>query len=226
MKRTITFIIMLCIIGMAGVAKAQEVKINNNLAVEADGTVRMDGTATVWDDMMVFPDATGQSSSTAPVYGLFKNNSGSQGVWLWWFSEATEQEVYFTLQIPHSYKEGSTLYPHVHWTTKDATPTGSNVVWAVEYTVIAIGGIFPSTSTITGNTVISGIGTPTGTGQHLINSLGTITGTGLGISTIICGRLYRKVSDANDTFNKPVGLLGFDIHFEKDTEGSRNEFTK
>jgi hypothetical protein len=65
-----------------------------------------------------------------------------------------------------------------------------------------------------------------GTGQHLITSLGTIPGTNLGISTILVCRLYRATGDASDTFANEVGLLGFDIHYEKDTEGSRQEFTK
>jgi len=217
---------MLCIIGMANFTKAQEVKINTNLAVEADGTMRMDGNATVWDDIMVFPDATSKGSSNPPVWAIFKNNSGSQGVWLWTFSPTVEQEVYFTVQIPHGYKVGSALYPHVHWTTASGTPTRTNVVWGLEYTVVAIGGTFSNTTTLTANSVISGIATITGFGQHLITSFGTIAGTDLGISTIIVCRLFRKATDGADTFSDPVGLLGFDIHIEKDTQGSRTEFTK
>jgi hypothetical protein len=135
---------------------AQEVKFNNNLVVETDGTLRMDGASTVWDDVMVFPDATTRGGSNPPVWGgaspsAFKKNGAgsSQGVFLWMFSDISEQELYFTLQIPHGYKVGSTLYPHVHWTTSSGTPTGTNVVWGLEYSVIAIGGNFPITSTIT-----------------------------------------------------------------------------
>lgn len=198
----------------------------HNTTIESDGTLKFEGNATVWDDIMVFPDGTSRGSSNPPVWTLFKNNSGSQGVWLFFFSNSSEQEVYFTLQIPHSYKVESTIYPHVHWTTTSGTPTRTNVVWGLEYTVMAIGGTFPSTSTLLGNSVISGISTITGTGQHLITSLGTISGTGLGISTVLVCRLFRKVGDDNDTFGYPTGLLGVDFHFEKDTEGSRLEFIK
>jgi hypothetical protein len=207
--------------------------INNNLVVETDGTMRMDNDATVWDDIMVFPDATNKGGSKAPVWGgasatAFKKNPAgtSQGVFLWMFSASTEQELYFTVQIPHGYKEGSPLYPHVHWTTATGTPSGTNVVWGLEYSVVAIGGTFPNTSIITNNSVIPSIGTPSGIGQHLITSLGTISGTNLGISTVIVCRLYRSVTDISDTFGNEVGLLGFDIHFEKDTQGSRQEFNK
>jgi hypothetical protein len=226
MKATFSFISIVCILFMAGTLVGQEVKINTNMVIETDGTMRMDGNATVWDDMMVYPDATTRGSSKAPSWTKFKDNgSGSQGVFLLWFDPGEEQEVYFTMQIPHSYKVGTTLYPHVHWTTASVTPSGTNVVWALEYTVVAIGGNFPNTSTLTANSVISAT-TPSGVGQHLITALGTISGTGLGISTILVCRFYRKAADAADTFASSTGLLGIDFHYEKDTEGSRNEFTK
>lgn len=231
MKRTITLIVMLCIIGMVNRANAQEVKINTNMVIESDGTMKMDGAATVFDDIMVYPDATSRGGSKAPVWGgasgsAFKKNGSSQGVFLWMFSSSTEQEVYFTIQIPHGYKVGSTLYPHVHWTTASGTPSGTNVVWGLEYTAIAIAGSFPNTTSIVSNSIIGLIGTPTGTGQHIITPLPTIPGTNLGISSIIICRLYREVSNPNDTFANEVGLLGFDVHYEKDTQGSRTEFTK
>jgi hypothetical protein len=233
MKRIITCWLAFLLISLALTSAAQEVKINNNLAVEADGTLRMDGSATVWDDVMVFPDATNRGNSNAPVWGgtgelFFKRNVAgtSQGVFLWMFSATIEQELYFTVQIPHSYKVGTSLYPHVHWTTKTGTPSGTDVVWGLEYSAVAIGGSFPNTSILTANSVISAVGTPTGTGQHLITSLGAISGTGFGISTILVCRVYRVATDVNDTFANEAGILGIDFHYEMDTQGSRTEFVK
>jgi hypothetical protein len=233
MKLIFTFCFALLLCNLAIKSEAQEVKINNNLAVEADGTLRMDGAATVWDDLMVFPDATNRGNSTAPVWGgqsasAFKKNVGgtSQGVFLWMFSASEEQELYFTVQLPHGYKVGSNIYPHVHWTTATGTPSGTNVVWGLEYSIVAIGSNFPTTSTLTAHSVIPSIGTPSGTGQHLITSLGSISGTNLDISTVLICRVYRATADVNDTFSNEVGILGIDFHIEKDTQGSRTEFTK
>lgn len=226
MKKTATIILaMLCFIL---ITKAQEVKVNDNMIVEADGTVRYENSATIFDDLMVSPDATTKQGSNPPTLAKFKDNgSGSQGVFLWMFDFSIEQEVYFTVQLPHSYKVGSNIYPHVHWTTPTGTPTGTDVVWGLEYSVIAIGGTFSANTTIiTANTVIPSIGTPVGTYQHLITEFAAINGTGFGVSTILVCRLFRKTADASDTFINPVGLLGFDIHFEKDTDGSRSEWTK
>ena len=208
---------------------AQDVKINSNMVIEADGTLRLDNAATVWNDLMVFPDATTKGGSNPPVWGpAFKKNAAgtSQGVYLWMFSPTVEEALYITVQIPHDYKVGSDLHPHVHWTTATGTPSGSNVVWGLEYTLVAVGGTFPNTVIITSNTLIPECGTPTGTGQHLISPFSAVSGAGLGISSVIICRLFRAAGDAADTFPAAAGLLGFDIHYEQDTQGSRDEWTK
>jgi hypothetical protein len=231
MRKIKSNIILLSLIAMCNSVLGQEVKINSNFVVEADGTFRMDNAASTWDDLMVFPDATTKGNSNSPVWTKFGANGASQGVFLWAFDPTIEQELYFTIQIPHSYKLGSTLQPHVHWTTFSGTPSGTNVVWGLEYTMMKVGGTFSTTTTLlTANTVIPSIGTPTGVGQHLITEFSGITsGTSpndIGISTILMCRLFRKAADSNDTFAYPVGLLGFDIHYEKDTQGSREEYVK
>lgn len=225
MKTKSTLVLFLLIFIYSGILKSQEVKINNNFVVETDGTFRLDSSATVWDDLMVFPDATTKSGSYSPTFTLFKNNS-SQGVFLWAFSNSVEQELYFSIQIPHKYKVGTAIYPHVHWTTLSTAPSGTNVTWGLEYTVVAIGGIFPTPVILNTYNVISQIGTPSGTGQHLINAFEPISGAGLGISTVLVCRLFRAVAESHDTYNNLAYLLGFDFHYQIDTEGSRTEFSK
>lgn len=219
-------ILLICFFVLHNFLFSQEVIINNNLVIEADGTIRMDSVASVWDDVMIYPDATHKGGSNDPTWKKFKDNgSSSQGVFLWMYSSSSENEVYFTVQIPHGYKLGSSIYPHVHWTTASGTPSGSDVVWGLEYTVISIGGTFSNTSILTTNSVIPCI-TITGVGQHLISAFTPISGTNLGISAVLVCRLFRKTGDPNDTFSQEIGLLGVDFHVEKDTEGSRSEFAK
>jgi hypothetical protein len=233
MKTTIYLAIIFCFFGTRTPIFGQEVTINSNLKVESDGTLVYANAATVWGDLNVYPDATSRGSSNPPVWGgqaatAFKKNAAgtSQGVFLWMFSATTEQELYFTIQLPHSYKHGSDLFPHVHWTTATGTPSSTNVTWGLEYSVISIGGNFPTTESLTSSTIISGIPTITGTGQHLITALGTISGTGMNISTVLVCRVYRAAANGTDTFANEAGFLGFDIHYEQDTQGSRSEFTK
>jgi hypothetical protein len=236
MKRTFTFIFMLCIICLSTTTKAQEVKINSNLVVEADGTMRMDGAATVFNDLNVFPDATTKSGSNQPTMSKFQGNGGSQGVFLWMFASETEQELYFTIQLPHSYKVGTPIFPHVHWTAPggglvalSGSPQGTNVVWGLEYTIMKVGGVFGSTTIITSNNVIPAITTLSaggGINQHLITYFAPIDGSAFEISTVLVCRLFRQVSNTSDTYNNSIGLLGMDFHYESDTQGSRTEYTK
>ena len=203
----------------------------NQTRFESDGTMKFEGNSTVWDDIQVAPDATSRGGSNPPIWGgvsaaAFKKSGSNQGVFLYMFSAIDEQELYFTIQLPHGYKVGSDIFPHVHWTTSTGTPSGTDVVWGLEYTYTAIGSNFPTTSVITSNTIIPSIGTPSGTGQHLITSLGTISGSGIGISTILVCRVYRAATNGSDTFANEAGILGVDFHVEKDTYGSRSDFAK
>ena len=214
---------------IAAVDSATGVKINENLVIEADGTIRMDNEATVWEDLNVFPDAVNvkQGDVNAPAYLLFKNDGASSvGVYLNCFANGKDQEVFFTVQLPHSYREGSDLHPHVHWTAIAGTPARSGVKWGLEYTIVSIGETFGNTTIITGSNIINNIATITGPGQHLINSLGIIDGSPGGnplkISSVIACRLFRD----DDTFTESVGLLGIDFHYESDTQGSRVEYIK
>lgn len=224
----ISAVIMLLTV-TAQLMTAQDVKINNNMIIEADGTLRLDNAATVWNDLMVYPDATTKGGSNPPEWGTtFMRNGGgtSTGVYLWMFAPNQEEELHFTVQIPHDYKEGSDLYPHVHWTTVAGTPSGTDVVWGLEYTITAIGGTFPYTVTVMTNTLTPECGPASGSGQHLISGFSSVSGTGLGVSTIMVCRLFRAATNAADTFANAVGLLGFDLHYEQDTQGSRNQWTK
>jgi len=223
-----TAVMILLAVGIQHV-RAQDVKINNNMVIEADGTMRLDNAATVWNDLMVFPDATTKGGSNPPEWGtaLMKNAGGtSKGVYLWMFASNQEEELHFTVQLPHDYKVGTDIHPHVHWTTVAGIPSATNVVWGLEYTLVAVGGSFPKTVTILANSLIPECSPPASTGQHLISPFSPVSGAGLGISSILVCRLFRATGDVSDTFPNAVGLLGFDIHYEQDTQGSRDQWMK
>jgi len=237
MKHSTNFLLVFSFFAIStALYAAGEVKINTDFTIEADGTLVSSGNATVWNDINVYPDANSSAGNVPPTWARFQRNGSSQGVFLWSFSNTTEQEVFFQVQLPHGYKEGTTLYPHVHWTTFSTDPTGSVVEWALEYTIIKIGGTFGSTTIISGSTPIVA---PTAAGQHSITPLGTITSgadpNDLKISTVLVCRLFRNAVGNNaslhsgtdiDTYGAGVALLGFDIHYESDMTGSRQEFIK
>ena len=201
---------------------AQEVKINNNLVIEADGTLRMDSSATLWDDLRVSLD---KASSAASLDFLPGASSGPE---IWYFRNAAGVEAMsFTVQIPHSWKEGSTIYPHIHWIPKN-TATG-DVEWNFEYTWANYDPntpqIFPALTTST--VVVTG---PFTQSAHVITPLTTnntgLTATGKTVSSVLICRIWRDSGRAADTYNNNVGLISIDFHFEMDTFGSRSEYSK
>lgn len=191
---------------------------------EADGTLALYGNATVYDDIMI-PGMATRGGASAPSFevfigktyiNVFKDNG-----------TGTEDEVHFAVQFPHSWN-GDTIYPHIHWSPQ-SDPGASRVVrWALEYTWAEYNSstpiTFPSTTTIYANA-------PCESGsdkKHLIGSFGSIVPTTSqdGISSMMVCRLYRNTTDAIDTYTGGAAFLQFDIHFKKNTEGSRQVFTK
>lgn len=71
---------------------------------------------TVWDDMRIPVLSTKIGTSKEPGFAqLLDDGAGSQGVFTYLFSDTIEEELYFMVQMPHSYKLGTAIHPHVHW---------------------------------------------------------------------------------------------------------------
>jgi hypothetical protein len=205
----------------------------NNTRIEADGSLFLEGTATAFTDIVVplFNSRLGNTNQAQWVQ-MKNDGSTSRGVYTFTFANQTtanEEEVFFSVQLPHNWKEGTAIQPHVHWSPQT---TGQNgvVVWGLEYTwvnyVSAAPIAFPNTTIITTNTA-----TITGTSdadKHMITSFASITpsNTQDKISSLLMCRFYRKSGDAADTYNGNAAVLSVDFHYEIDGFGSRTEFAK
>lgn len=231
MKRTTTLIVMLCIIGMANLAVAQEVKINTNLVVETDGTVRMDNSATVWDDLRV-PLSEPATGTLIPDWAKFPYGSAISGPYLNWFKASGIDEMYFVVQLPHDWKEGSAIFPHIHWVPSENGASGKLPKWGLQYAWLNIGETFTSFTTIYGTTTVPADVSLTASRQYLTPLFaGTtnagISGTGKTISSMLVCRIFRDGDDATeDTYGGRAGALEVDFHYERNTIGSRSEYTK
>ncbi len=197
----------------------------NGMTIQDDGSLIFNGTATVWDDIMI-PGFSTKASTNSPAFAVFLN-----GVFINYFDDAgsnSENQVYFTVQFPHSWAQ-TAIFPHIHW-SPESDPGGDAVVrWGLEYTWVEYNATtaltFPATTTV----YVNGACKSGDQKKHLIASFGSITPTAdqNGISSMMVCRLFRNSGDNADTYNsKRAGFLQFDIHFEKNTEGSRLEFTK
>ncbi|MBG7617677.1 MAG: hypothetical protein IZT57_04840 [Chloroflexi bacterium] len=172
---------------------------------------------TYWDDLrMPLSNTLLNPALTEPDF----EDNGS-GLFAWGFdadSDSTEV-LNFIVQIPHSYKEGTDLHPHLHW-QPETTNTG-DVAWKVNYAFASIDSAFSATDSCW--VVDAGDGVALG---HQVIDLGDIDGTNLKISAIIMGNVSRVGDHALDTFTGIAYGLELDFHFEIDAPGSRTENTK
>ncbi len=218
MKKFTLALFTLALFGIGNLLNAQDVQIGtpgtNYSKIEADGSLEFNGSSTVWEDVRVALITRG-SGGTNPTYSQMQGT-----LYAYKFSGVNINNVYFEIQMPHSWKEGTTIYPHVHW-APNGTST-SNVTWAMDYEWKNINETFAGTvSTISTSVAACGV-----TGQQQITNIGAtgITEADKKISSILMVRLYRS-GDA-DPNTEDCFLLAFDIHYEINTVGSRNITTK
>lgn len=187
--------------------------------VDSSGTLRFDNEATIYEDLRV-PGFLLKSGTVAPDQIDFNGNAlvkvnGFNGG-----GTSPVEDVIFNVQMPHAWKEGTIIYPHVHWAP--STSGAGNVVWKLEYAWGQIGGTFPAFQTI----VADPQSTESTAWKHKLASLPTISGSGKTLSSILICRLYREPGDVGDTYTGDAALLDFDFHYEINSLGSNEEYTK
>lgn len=184
---------------------------------EADGTLKFEGGAEVWDDLRVSLD---KGSSSAVIGDIWTG-----GPQIYFFKDNQVTAMSFVVQMPHSWKQGTTIYPHLHWMPKSGA--SGDMVWNFDYSWQNYNPDTPQVfPTYTTSTVVSA-GPFTAT-SHKITSLvaGGLNGTGKNISSILICRIWRSPALEADTYGDDAGVLSFDIHFQIDTMGSRSEYIK
>jgi hypothetical protein len=197
---------------------------------DTTGHQTMVGTAQPWEDIRIEPSAR-TSGSNAPTFEKWYDNAAgtSRGVYLYSFDnavEASEKEVFFTMQMPHAWNGGN-IQMHVHW-VPNSTENSTDVIWGLEYVWKDIGEVYGDTTTITSSTTLVPDDANITAGKHYISTFTAIAPgtTADGISSIFIGRLYRNSSNASDTYTDKVGLLSIDAHYQINSIGSNDEFTK
>lgn len=203
----------------------------NYTEFELDGTMEFNGDATVFEDLRVALTAGKTGLANPPTFSQFRDDgSGSPGVYAYAFADeanaSKEQQLMFTVQMPHAWKEGSSIHPHIHW-SPDGNGSGV-VVWGLEYTWIEYNPASPEQFSTT--SIITGTSDPISNNQydHLLTNFPAITPSTSqdNISSILLMRIFRNSSNASDTYTGSAYGISFDIHYEINTAGSRQEFIK
>lgn len=174
---------------------------------------------TEWDDLRVPVSALAPGATPADmiIYGPGGNVRirGFDGL-------VIVESMDFVAQLPHSYKIGSDIHPHVHWCP--TTNAAGNVIWRLDYYWVSINGLIPVLAQIdTGAVAASGAAW-----QHLVAEFpdiaGSPAGVPFGISSMLMCRIWRD--PGTDTYGDDAGLLEVDFHFQLDSVGSRQEHIK
>jgi hypothetical protein len=199
----------------------------NYLSIADDGTVTLHGTATTYDDLRVDGSRVQNSGVTAPNWAVFVG-----GLYTNFFEDTKTQSVYFNVQMPHAWKQGTDMGAHVHWTTNATAPLATTVRWTIEYQWVNIGSNMnlATNNTTSGYTVLTNANinpdNSLAVGEHAITSMGTISGSGMNLSSVLVCRVYREGAGSNDTYTGNAALLSIDFHYEIDSFGSTTEYAK
>lgn len=172
-----------------------------------------------WDDLRVPVSSIQRLGYSDPGWAKLKDNgSGSVGVYIPWFDATTVEEVYFVVQLPHSWQEGTNIKPHVHWTPKTTGASGQFVRWGLEYTWANIDGSYGNTTIIYTDATSAAAATTSGDStmtadKHYMTLFSEIDATGKTLSSMLVCRLFRDASNGDDDYPYDAGLLEVDFHY-------------
>lgn len=139
----------------------------------------------------------------------------------WLFDAGSTEVLYVIAQLPHSWKEGTALMPHVHW--EKTTSAAGNVRWQLRYEWSAY---LEARTALTTTNETSPVVNSDVADTQMITALPNITATGKQISDMLVMRIERVGGHASDTYAADARLLEFDIHYQVDSFGSSTEFSK
>jgi hypothetical protein len=123
-------------------------------------------------------------------------------------------------------KVGSIIKPHLHIVNQNAIGnTNYNVAFDISYTWANIGQVFPSELT---QLNIKQSFQNAAALTHKMMNFADITPTVVqgNISSIFMAKITRVVADSQPYNTGDIFTIGFDIHYEKDTIGSRTPSSK
>jgi hypothetical protein len=169
---------------------------------------------TDWNDWRWGGTAVNPTGAPSPAP---LNQIGATGTYAYEFTSG-DTKSFHDLQLPHDYKEGTDLIPHIHFmpsTTATYTGTWSltYVEWLGAYTTAPMVG--PTTITASFNSSV------TQYQMQTVNFSSVLSGTGRQISSIIHATLSLSLTSGTSVF-----LNGLDAHYQIDRLGSVNPTSK
>jgi len=175
------------------------------------GSILANVDSVAWDDLRA--PATGINPIGSPSPATPNTTDGS-------LTFATSNVCIAWFQLPHAYKEGTDISPHIHW-SKQTTNNGT-VNWQMKYKWFNIGDVDPGFSSLVSATAY--VPNSNTVNKQALSEWADISGVGKTVSSMVCLFLQRTAS--GDTYTGAANLYEIDIHYQVDSLGSRTEYTK
>jgi hypothetical protein len=195
----------------------EQVRLGNYSTFEADGTYKMLGESSVWDDAQIVLGSVRLPASSAPTWTAYK------GGYVLSFDHASDNIIYFTCQLSHKYQLMSAIEFHIHVAYPNSN-TGTSL-WNFTYSWAKIGEDFPTETTVSVS-----LSSPGDADKHTIHEIiETITPSSAqagGVSSILICSLERESIAGAGTYGSAIYLVAADFHIKCDTIGSRLEAVK
>lgn len=171
--------------------------------------------AEAWDDLRmpaqgINPPGAASDPTRSTTTGLLE------------FSGSADNVVAGVAQMPHEWKVGSVVRPHIHVRCPTANTSVSR--WKFEYDIASVKGDFTNNyGTYTTLATVS-FTNPNNAKKHEIISFGDLDLAGYKESCCIVWRISRLAnSDADDTDTSAIVLVEFDIHYQRNKDGTPQE---
>jgi hypothetical protein len=185
--------------------------LNVAKTIKCSAETPIEFTDTVWDDLRGPANGINPVGSPSPATPNTADGSLT-------FAKGNVCAVWF--QLPHKYKHGTDLHPHIHWSK--ATSAAGLVNWQMKYKWANRAEVMPAYSVmIPGSDLVPCEDTAN---LHAMLGFGELDGTDKTISSMI--GLYIERVSSGDTYSGNANLYEVDIHFEIDTVGSKEIATK
>ena len=182
--------------------------------------------AVKWGCYRISPTASQAFGAKPPGYAPFKNDgAGSAGVYVYWFDSSLEEELFFDIQAPMRWKEGTKIYFQISWCPKTNGGAGEKVCWGLEDTVAERGAVFGNTTILYSDTHSP---VETLVANKVYYSEIEVTNIDGKVDRCHLTRLFRDATGAGgvDSYTDDVALLQVGIKFEVDGLGASSRTTK
>lgn len=194
------------------------VKQTNNSISEEVKNLRVIIDGLYWDDIKI-PPLTGRlPTSNPPAVESYKSSEV-----LSFEDNINNDTIFFDIQFPHTWGEGTIIKPHFHYVLDTSGSGGGaeNIKFNLTYSWANINGTFPTATTLTNTVDVQDKNADT----HTIFSFGNILPNEKKISSIMLCSISRDISVA-DNYSGHVYVLSIDFHIQSTIYGSEELFSK